>query len=274
MVQSHGEGYLAIPLPISSSEFLKKNSGAPRASQGLISVAQGELWPLLQASSYGAGLLFTFMQRLPLAFTYLTAERLQQRPGSFYRHSLKASARKQARIPYPPPTHSSLTMGRLCCSSFRRIQSFNSTRRLEAEYTKKGTRKPLLQDARQANQGGDEGRSTARRADSFTACRRMQPGVSSTGAPGSGPHAPRRGNTSLAAGRPARPAIPAATYPARTARRSPRSDLRKKESGCQPAPRAGAAPVPRWATAPRGAAGAGPSPGPGPGRPPPAPGSR
>lgn len=102
-------------------------------------------------------------------------ERPQQRPVSLYRHSLKASARMKACVPEPPPTHSSLTTGRLCCSSFRRIQSFNSTRRLEAEYTRKG-REEHCSYGMHGKQtklgllpfppGGGEGRWAARRADS------------------------------------------------------------------------------------------------------------
>lgn len=44
-------------------------------------------------------------------------------------------------LPQPPPSSSRegiLTPGRDWCSSFRRIQSFSNTSKLEAEYTKKG----------------------------------------------------------------------------------------------------------------------------------------
>lgn len=155
-------------------------------------------------------------------------ERPQQRPVSFYRHSLKASAKKKARVPNPPPTHSNLTTGRLCCSSFRRIQSFKSTRRLEAEYTRKGgeehrsygtQRKQTKPGLLPLSPGGNEGRRATRHADSShglledTARREENKGS------GERPHAPprRATTTSPSAGgcqaAAATPRLPAAHLP-------------------------------------------------------------
>lgn len=171
-------------------------------------------------------------------------ERPQQRPVSFYRHSLKASARKKACTPNLPPTHSSLTTGRLGCSSFRRIQSFNSTRRLEAEYTRKGReehhshgmhRKQTKTGPLPLPPGGDEGRRAARREQNQESRDRPRthPREGTPASPAAG------GCRAAPAPRSAPAGCPLPTYPAPTARGSPRSDLRREESGYQLAPSAG-----------------------------------
>lgn len=142
--------YSSTPLPSSSSELLKKACEASSASQGLISVVQSApATPPSQKLRDRAAVLLAFKSCLWF-LSYLTAKRGHSKDLlSFYRHSLKAPARRVACVPNPPPTCSSLTTGRLCCRSFRRIQSFNSTRRLEAEYTGREQRRMDVQKASQ-----------------------------------------------------------------------------------------------------------------------------
>lgn len=119
-------------------------------------------------------------------------------------------------------------------------------------------------------------------------CRRTQPGVKKTRGPGNGPacshpKAHCQPHSRRAPGCPPAPGSPLPTYPAPTARGSPRSDLRKEKSGYQPAPGVRGNPrSPLGPSPPRppgAGAGLGPGPGPGgrdegPAAPSPAPGSR
>ena len=231
-------------------------------------------------------------------------ERPQQRPVSFYRHSLKASARKKACVPNPPPTHSSLTTGRLRCSSFRRIQSFNSTRRLEAEYTRKGTeehhiygvhRKQTKPGLLPLPPGRDEGRRATGRADSSHRLPEDAARHEENKGSGEWPRMHPRKGTPLPCSRRV-PGCRGAPRPP-PAPRCPPTQLRQgvgvREATCEgrraatsQRPARGEAPAPRWAPASRTPpgrcrSGARPRPRPrsrregrGPGRPPPAPGSR
>lgn len=180
----------------SVTALLKKSGGAPGASQGLISVLWERSPPGQQLRCRAAATEHSAVTSgLCAPGSYSSP---WQGPGGFCGHPLRAQhlLGRETHAPIPPATLSGLTTGRLRCSSFRRIQSFSSTSRLEAEYTAR-ERAQRGHGAQGEGEGGEEEPPSLQPRDG-------QGG----GAPGQ-PH----------------------TYRAPTARGHPRSDLRGEKRG-------------------------------------------
>lgn len=135
--------------------LLKTSGGAPGASQGLTSVLWEHSPPGQQVQCRAAVTTHSVVTSgLCVPGSY---DSPRQGPVGFCGHPLRALhlLGRETHAPIPPATLSGLTTGRLRCSSFRRIQSFSSTSRLEAEYTAR-ERAQRGHGARGEGEGGEE----------------------------------------------------------------------------------------------------------------------